>query len=194
VDAMTNAWLANDSAIAPVLRTMVAHPAFAAAAQQKFHRPWDYLAFALRALDARLTVSADPGEYAGLDSVLTALGQVPFDWPAPNGYPDTEADWLGTGGLIARWNLAGDLVAGSFPPVVAGTAPLRASLTGRTASEIYDAVSQAVMLESVTETGRGFLRTRTGWADTDRPGAAAIDAAFPVILLAILASPDAQYR
>jgi uncharacterized protein (DUF1800 family) len=194
VDAMVSTWLANDSAVAPVLRTMVSHPAFAAAAEQKFHRPWDYLAFALRALDARLTVSGDVRDYLGVSARLGSLGQVPFAWPAPNGYPDTAADWLGTGGLLARWNLAGDLVAGAFPPLVADLAAMRSSLAGRTAAEIYDAVSQAVMLQAVTGTGRDFLAAQTGWATDQRPSPAEIDAAFPVLLVAILASPDAQYR
>src|SRR5680860_1105938 len=42
VDAMAATWLANNGAIEPVLRTMVAHPAFDASAHAKFHPTLDY--------------------------------------------------------------------------------------------------------------------------------------------------------
>jgi uncharacterized protein (DUF1800 family) len=48
---------------------------------------------------------------------LKTLGQPPFGWPAPNGYPDVGGAWLNAGTLLSRWNLAADLVAGRLPGV-----------------------------------------------------------------------------
>ncbi len=194
VDAMANAWLSNDSRLGPVLRAMVAHPAFNAAAGKKFSRPWDYLAWLLRALDARLTVPTDVREYTDLARVLAGLGQIPFAWPAPDGYPDTEAAWLNTGGLLARWNLAGDVLASTYPPIGYDASSFRSTLDGLTAAEIYERTSQRLMLESVTELGKSFLGRQTGWADDDRPSPTQINTQLPVIAVGILASPDAQYR
>jgi len=46
-------------------------------------------------------------------SMLAKMGQTPFHFPAPNGYPDTGLDWLNSNDLINRWNFALGL-AGDF--------------------------------------------------------------------------------
>jgi uncharacterized protein (DUF1800 family) len=194
VTAMVNAWTANDTAIGPVLRAMVAHPAFDAAAGKKFRRPWDYYVFVLRALGAQTNAAANNNQIKQIVKNLEALGQHPFGWPAPNGYPDVEGAWLNAGALLARWNTAGDLVGRAWPPITYNTTALRATLTGKTATEIYDLVAKQLILESVTGVGRGFLNTQLGWTDTLRPTAAQIDAALPTILVAVLAAADAMYR
>ncbi len=33
------------------------------------------------------------------------MGNVPLDWPAPNGYPDVAAAWRSAGNLLTSWNL-----------------------------------------------------------------------------------------
>jgi uncharacterized protein (DUF1800 family) len=194
VTAMANAWLANDSSISAVLRAMVAHPAFDAAAGAKFRRPLDYFPFALRALGASVAPTTNQTLLVRIGSTLDGLGQLPFQWPAPNGYPDVEGAWLNTGAMIARWNLVGDIVGRAFVPITYSTSALRATLTGRTAIEIYDLVAQRLVLESVTGPGRSFLNTQLGWTDTLRPTAAQIDAGLPTILIAVLGAADAQYR
>jgi uncharacterized protein (DUF1800 family) len=194
VTAMVNAWLANDTAIGPVLRAMVAHPSFDAAAGKKFRRPMEYFTFVVRALGAQTAATANNNQIKRILSTLEALGQTPFGWPAPNGYPDVEGAWLNSGALLARWNASGDLVGRAFPPITYNTTALRASLTGKTATEIYDVVARQLLLESVTGVGRGFLNTQLGWTDALRPTAAQIDAALPTILVAVLVAADAMYR
>jgi uncharacterized protein (DUF1800 family) len=194
VTAMANAWLANDSAIGPVIRAMIAHPAFDASSGAKFRRPLDYFEFALRALGASIAPTIDEAQLARLGNALTGLGQLPFNWPAPNGYPDVEGAWLNTGAMIARWNLVSDVIGRGFAPITYSTTSLRARLTGRTAVEIYDLVAQQLVLENVTDAGRSFLNTQLGWTDALRPTGAQIDAALPTILIAVLSAADAQYR
>jgi uncharacterized protein (DUF1800 family) len=194
VQAMADAWLANDSAIGPVISAMVSHPAFDAAAGQKFRRPWDYLAFVSRALRASLRPTTDVNELRPLGGALDGLGQLPFYWPAPNGYPDVEGAWLNTGGMLGRWNLVGDIVGRGFSPITYTVGPLRATLSGKTASEIYDLVAQYLTLESVTAVGRAFLNAELGWSDSFRPTDAQILSATPTLLMAVLGAADAQYR
>lgn len=194
VTAMTNAWLANDSAIGPVIRTMVAHPAFDASTGAKFRRPLDYFQFALRSLGASVAPTTNQTQLARIGGALDGLGQLPFNWPAPNGYPDVEGAWLNTGAMLARWNLVGDIVGRGFQPITYSTTTLRATLTGRTAPQIYDLVAQHLVLENVTSTGRGFLNSQLGWTDTLQPTGPQIDAALPTILVAVLGAADAQYR
>jgi uncharacterized protein (DUF1800 family) len=194
VDAMVAAWLANDSAIGPVLRAMVAHPAFNAAANQKFRRPLDYSNFVLRALRCSIAASTDTNQIRRVGNAMGRMGQLPFTWPAPNGYPDVEGAWLNTGGLIARWNWVGDVVGRGFNLISYATTALRPTLGGKTAPEIYDLVSQYLVLESVTDAGQVVLNNQLGWSDTLRPTAAQIDAALPTILVAVLSAADVQYR
>jgi uncharacterized protein (DUF1800 family) len=194
VNAMASAWLANDSAIGPVIRAMVTHPAFDASANQKFRRPWDYVAFGLRGLRGTLTPTTNMKQLKRTMRAVSQLGQVAFKWPAPNGYPDVEGAWLNTGALISRWNWTGDVIGGAFPPITHDTTALRATLYGKTSAEIYDLVSQYVLLEAVTDAGQLLLNTKLGWTDTQRPTNAQINAALPTILIAVLSAADAQYR
>jgi hypothetical protein len=150
--------------------------------------------WALRALGARLDAPTDLLEYSTFARTLQGLGQYPFSWPAPDGYPDTEPGWLDTGGLIGRWNLVGDLLAAEYPPITVTPSLLRTGLNGRTAAEIYDLVAQRTRLETITPVGRAFLHDHTGWSDASRPSNAQIDAALPAIAIAILGAPDSQYR
>jgi uncharacterized protein (DUF1800 family) len=194
VNAMTTAWLANDSAIGPVIRAMVAHPAFNASANQKFRRPWDYATFVLRALRATVTPTTTVSQLRRLELALAQLGQLPFAWPAPNGYPDAEGAWLNTNGLTARWNWTGDVIGRAFSPISYDTTTLRASLSGQNAARIYDLVGEHLMLESITDAGRSILNRQLGWTDAQKPTAAQINAALPTILVAVLSTADAQYR
>ncbi|HZJ27552.1 MAG TPA: DUF1800 domain-containing protein [Acidimicrobiia bacterium] len=194
VDAMAATWLANNSAIEPVLRTMVAHPAFDASAHGKFHRPLDYHAFVLRALGAQTAPTTAQSQLVGLGKAFAGLGQLPFTWPHPNGFPDVEGAWLNTGAMLGRWNLAGDIVGGAFAPISYDVSPLRSSLVGKTATEIYNLVANQLVLENVTAVGQVFLNSQLGWTSSLRPSGAQIDTALPTILVSVLVAADAQHR
>jgi hypothetical protein len=43
------------------------------------------------------------------------MGQVPFMWEAPNGYPDVARAWINSNNLLTRWNLALVLTANKAP-------------------------------------------------------------------------------
>jgi uncharacterized protein (DUF1800 family) len=194
VTAMVNAWLANDTAIVPVLRAMVAHSAFDAAAGKKFRRPLEYFEFVLRALGAQTAATTKNAQIKKIQTALDAMGQTPFGWPAPNGYPDVEGAWLNSGALLGRWNTAADIVGGAFGPITFSKTALRASLSGKTATEIYSLVSNQLIIEAVTDVGRGFLNTQLGWTDSTIPTAAQIDTALPTIMVAVLVAADVMYR
>ncbi len=69
-------------------------------------RPFDYAVSALRAFDA----DTDGGP--GVQHHLEAMGQPPFAWPMPDGFPDKASAWTGT--LIPRWNFALALTSGAL--------------------------------------------------------------------------------
>ena len=194
VTAMADTWLANGSAIQPVLRTMIGHPAFAAAAGTKYRRPSDYLAFALRALGADVMVPTAATDLGAFNGTYAPLHQIAFDWDAPNGYPDIEPAWMSAGSDLARWNLIGAIVANRVPQFAVNLSGLATSVAGRTAPEIYTAVSTALVQEATTTVGRDFLNRQLSWSSTLRPTAAQINAALPTIAMASLVAADAQYR
>ena len=194
VAAMTTAWLANDTQIVPVLEAMIAHPAFDAAAGTKFQRPLDYFASFLRSFDASVAPSTDVADLSGLGQVLGALGQIPFEWPAPNGYPDVGGAWLNTGALLNRWNLIGDVLANTFPVISYDSTGFRATLNGLTAAQIYEATTQSILHQSITGAGTVLLNSFTGWSDSDLPSTTEINEHLPLIAFAVFASADALYR
>ncbi|MEZ5372763.1 MAG: DUF1800 domain-containing protein [Microthrixaceae bacterium] len=194
VDAMVQAWSANDTAIDPVIRAMVGHADFGAAVGTKFSRPLDHLAFALRVSATTVGATTDRNQLKGLGQVLAGLGQLPFGWAAPNGYPDVEGAWLNAGALLGRWNLVGDALSGASPVVSADVASLGDGLAGGTDAEIYDGLCRRVIGQSITPGGRAVLREATGWPEDSVPGNAAFAAGIAPAVLALLTSSDAQYR
>jgi hypothetical protein len=89
-----------------------------ATAPAKFKRPFTYVISALRALHTQIGSGDEIGQW------LSQMGQLPFHWPPPDGYPDVAAAW--TANLLPRWNFALALthgrLAGSKPPLEAITA------------------------------------------------------------------------
>jgi len=75
-------------------------------APPKLKRPYAFALSALRACGA----ASDGGR--GLQDQLRALGQLPFDWPTPDGYPDGASHWSGP--LLSRWNFALRLTTGGI--------------------------------------------------------------------------------
>lgn len=70
--------------------------------QPKYKRPLNFLISALR------QTGADTDGGPGLQNYLNRMGQPLYDWPTPDGYPDTAAAWQGN--LLPRWRFALDLV------------------------------------------------------------------------------------
>lgn len=102
VTRVAEVYAETDGDIPSMLRTILTSAEFLASADEKLKRPLDYIAAAIRALAPQLD------HYNGADPVasLQVLGQVPFEWPTPDGYPDTAEHWLSAMGLAERWEFA----------------------------------------------------------------------------------------
>ncbi|WP_456371717.1 DUF1800 domain-containing protein, partial [Thiolapillus sp.] len=111
VERMSRVFLDTDGDIPSLLEEMILSEEFLAAADAKFKRPMEYLMSALRCTNPTL----ERQSYASLGSYLYALGQLPFEWGPPDGYPDTAGYWTSTNGVLNRWNFA-SLLAGSRLP------------------------------------------------------------------------------
>jgi uncharacterized protein (DUF1800 family) len=95
----------SDGDIRQTLRTLLLSPEFLNA-PKKLKRPYTFTISTLRAVGA----SSDGG--AAIQDHLRAMGQLPFNWPTPDGYPQGEAHWRAQ--LLPRWNFAFALVNGEI--------------------------------------------------------------------------------
>jgi uncharacterized protein (DUF1800 family) len=108
IDACVATWRDTHGDLRAVMRTLLTHPGFASA-PPKFKRPFDLAVSFMRAAD--VNYNGDPK----IMNVLEKLGQRPFAWPRPDGYPDIALRWGGN--LVDRWNFGIDALAARLPGV-----------------------------------------------------------------------------
>jgi uncharacterized protein (DUF1800 family) len=75
----------------------------------KIKSPFELAVSSIRALGA--DTNASPAMLA----MLNKLGEVPYAYQAPTGYPDTAEDWVNTGALLERLNFAVAIASNRIP-------------------------------------------------------------------------------
>ena len=113
-----------------------------------FKRPFTYVVSALRVMNANVsTASTLRGTY------INGMGQGPFNWLAPNGYPHTLEYW---GGLpLPRWNFAFNLANGSISGAAVDAAAIMAGAT--TAADIANRIDQLVFSGEMPDDDKAAL-------------------------------------
>jgi hypothetical protein len=194
VASAAKVYLSQGTAIVPVVRHIVSSKAFASATDAKTQRPYEWAAAAVRALGLQQApgMHADGAAVVGM---LSQLGQAPFDWQQPDGYPDTTGMWATTASMLARWNVAQRLVAGG----VKGIQPLDVdALVGTplptTVGGLVDRVAERMLCHAPRSALRTALIRSTGRAGSARVDQAAIRALTPQLAALVLSSPEAQVR
>lgn len=190
IDVLSATYLTNDTAMRPVLRQLFSHPAFLASRGMKYRRPLDWFAAACRAVGA----TVGPGSEDALRYAFTTLGQTPFGWPAPNGFPDVEGAWLTSASLLGRWVVAGDLMAVRGTSVVVPHAQLGSGLRGRTATDAVATLAERVLGERLTPAGLRLLVDHSGLRDSGPLTAPQVTALVNQVGALLLCTPDFQYR
>lgn len=79
----------------------------------KRRRPSEVVAAAMRAAGADWTLRPDHDRSNDFMWRLGATGHSPYDWPAPNGYPDTATAWSGANSFAMTWKMLGWLTEAS---------------------------------------------------------------------------------
>ena len=190
VDQAAATFTQSDGDIKAVLRTILNSAEFAAAAGQKFKRPFDFITSALRALEAQVTIEpadgGQPGESTRRNPIfqyLTQLGHVPFMWSTPDGYPDKTVSWLNTNGMLGRWNFGLALMSG-----ITGISINSQALVGATNSfeELVDRAAEVLLGAPLTDQPRSIV--------IDFAKAAPEKARLPGVAALIIGSPQFQVR
>jgi uncharacterized protein (DUF1800 family) len=111
----------------------------------KARRPFEAVAASLRALGSNWTLRLDDAKSDEFMWRMGFTGHVPYDWPAPNGYPDVAAAWSGSNSFAMTWKLQNWLTetsdgAASPAPIAPILAVTRAGLPAAqwTATQLVD--------------------------------------------------------
>ncbi|MCA0393247.1 MAG: DUF1800 domain-containing protein [Proteobacteria bacterium] len=72
---------------------------------RKNRRPFDAVVAGLRVLDCDWTYRIDENRSNDLNWRMGFTGHQPYDWPAPNGYPDTSVAWSGASSFGMTWKV-----------------------------------------------------------------------------------------
>jgi hypothetical protein len=125
IDSLVATYLAGDTAIAPVLRTMFTSAEFAASIGAVTRRPLESWVATVRLLG----LGIDAAGYEGVQALVYQLGdagQSPMNWPTPDGFPILSAAWGSTNATLSRWNFIRSVVNGWWPDSLTRTASLLA--------------------------------------------------------------------
>lgn len=106
VQAMTTRWQATQGHIGQTLQAMFETPETHALPPSKFKSPMHYVLSAVRLVHEGLPIT----QTTPLTRWLTQLGQLPFNHPTPEGYPDRQADWAASGQMQTRFEVARAIV------------------------------------------------------------------------------------
>ena len=156
IDAVAAAFTASNGDIKTTLRAVFAQAGFTADYDLKFTRPSEYLAALVRSLAPDTGFPPDNGQlwfYA-----QNTLGQLPFYWPTPDGYPDSQDYWASTGGLLNRWRLSFLSFAGIIPGLNVITIDYPSMLGGaNTLNTVLDAITEAVLMRPLSDEHRQVI-------------------------------------
>ncbi len=148
VRAVSLAYLATGTAIKPTLRALVTHPDFAAGAGAKVRMPIEDYVATVRALGIKMLAPTTDESFANaMYWQYAGSGQAPYEWPAPNGYPEVDGAWASAGRVLTSFTMHRDLAArwwptgqARFPSFASLLPPMPATL-----GEVIDHVSLQVL-------------------------------------------------
>lgn len=187
VARLANTYTATGGDIAAMLSTLFADPAFTATTDAKFLRPSEFIGQLLRAAGPADTLRDTDGVQI-LFRLHELLGQVPYYWVPPNGYPDVASYWATTSGLLNRWRIAFTPGSPAFASLFAVT-----SMVGDadTVNDILEAIRARLLFRPLNEDDRQLLiadLSASVGSPADRPLSAQAARAVALRALALLVS------
>ena len=176
IDRAAAAFLKTDGSIRETLRAIVTAPEFFAtpAYRAKVRSPFEYVAAALRALNAETD-----GDRPVLDA-LARMGQPVFGRITPDGYPDRAETWLSSGAMVARFNFAGALTLNRLKGTRVDLVRLLSGADASDRSAVAARLKQLIVAGDVSDKSRAALENalRSGAAAGPAPGETNISANY----------------
>ena len=117
VTAVADAFTASGTDIKATLRALVAHPEFAASAGEKIKTPTEDGVATVPCARRAAGPAGRPGVRRQRDrrSSSALMGQMPFDWPRPDGFPDVAEAWTSASRMLGSWHVHWALAGGYWP-------------------------------------------------------------------------------
>ena len=111
VSRVADAFHNSKGDIKTTLRTLFSDKEFFAPENYhaKIKSPFELVVSSIR------TLGADTNASPAMVAMLNKLGEVPYGYQAPTGYPDTAEDWVNTGALLERLNFAVAIASNRIP-------------------------------------------------------------------------------
>ena len=116
VRRLAKVYLANDTAIVPVLRALVASKEFRGAAGRKLRDPSEDVVATYRALG--VDVRRPSSDESAANAILwqaSGLGLAPHTWPRPDGSPVDDQTWISPARALASMNMHWSMAGGWWP-------------------------------------------------------------------------------
>jgi len=148
VSRLTDVFATSDGDTRALIRALVNTDEFYTTLKVK--RPLEFFVSALRVTDA-----ATAKRTQKLTDHLRMLGQTPFTWPTPDGFPDTAVHWMTTSGLLERWNFANALVSNQIDDVTVDLRSLAQDATSP--ADLVDVLSIRFLGEPLPANARDLL-------------------------------------
>ena len=117
VDKLASVYLANNTAIKPVLRALIASTEFTGSSGRKVRAPDEDVVATYRALGVK--IAAPTSDSAAANEILWqahTLGTQPLTWPRPDGRPDNAEAWSSTSRVLGSFKIHYTM-AGSWWPL-----------------------------------------------------------------------------
>ena len=106
VDDLARVFSRSGTDIKATLRALVAHPEFKGAVGSKVRTPTDDVCATFRVLGARITEPVDTTDAAKAVFYLSrSVGQTPFGWGPPDGFPQTAGAWSTPGRMMGSFHM-----------------------------------------------------------------------------------------
>jgi uncharacterized protein (DUF1800 family) len=177
IEKAAKAFLDTKGDIKSVLRVILLDGL--ALAQPKYKRPAHYVLSALRMLNVETDAAA-------INDHLLRMGQLYFNWPTPDGYPDRSEAWQGN--LMPRWQFAFELIRGEIKNTKHNLQNLlNVSSTGILHDDI-DSLASLLLGTPIERIARDRL------IDSVRTAGATEEETLQIVAAGLIASPAFQWR
>jgi uncharacterized protein (DUF1800 family) len=149
---LANIFLHTQGDIRQLVGELIRSDDFRTGSEPILKRPYQFAISALRMLGTRTSGAA-------ITPYLEAMGQRPFSWLYPNGFPRRPEFW--STGLLERWHFAIDLACNKIDETWINLGALRRATRGRSPTEICRRLTESLLptpldaddLKSVAELG-----------------------------------------
>ena len=153
VDRAANVFLKTDGSIRETLRAIITSPEFfsASAYRAKVRSPLEYVAAAMRALNAETDADRPVIDAIG------RMGQPIFGRITPDGYPDRADVWFSSGAMVARFNFASALAMNRLKGTKVNIDALLAGVDQTNRNAVAERITRLTAYGDVSEVTRHAL-------------------------------------